>query len=218
MISKLLSAYGAFCVATVITQTILLGYFLAQGTINEHTLTKVVALFNGIDISGDRLQQILRESEDREQPDFEEILDARKMESLDMDMRRRSQDEYREAQTKREAALRLEEERLDSISQAFDRRLEETMQGAQEEGMRELQRIVQSFDAVQAKEQLLIMYEDERIDVVVNIVQAMSTEKRKDILAEFVSEDEKDKLAEILRRIGEGTSTMSLINQARAGS
>jgi hypothetical protein len=60
------------------------------------------------------------------------------------------------------------------------------------------------------------MYDDERIDDVVNIVQAMSTEKRKDILAEFVSKDETVKLADILRRIGEGTPTTTLINQARS--
>ncbi len=77
-----------------------------------------------------------------------------------------------------------------------------------------MQRTLQSLDAVQAKEQLLIMYEDERIDDVVTIVQAMSTDKRKDILAEFVSKDESEILAEILRRIGEGMPITGLINEA----
>ncbi len=171
---------------------------------------------NGIDITGDRLRQVLRESEDREQPDFDEILDARKMESLDMDMRLRSQNEARDELTKRLAEFRTERERFDDRRKAFDRRLDEISQGAQEEGLRELQRILQSLDADQAKQQLLTMYDDERIDDVVNIVQAMSAEKRKDILAEFVSKDESDKLAEILRRIAEGMPVTSLIDRARS--
>ncbi len=217
MASKLVSAFAAFCFATVITQMILFAYFLTRGTVNSDTMTKVVALLNGIDISGNRLQQILRDGEDREQPDFDEILEARKMESLDMDMRLRSQNEFRDELSKMLADFRVERERFDERRAAFDRRLEEIGQGAQEEGLKDLQRILQSLDAVQAKEQLLTMYDDERIDDVVNIIQAMSTEKRKDILAEFVSKDEADKLAEILRRIGDGTTTMSLINQAREG-
>lgn len=216
MIAKLSGAFGAFCIATVITQIILFGYFLTRGTVNGETLTQVVALMNGIDITGTRLQQVLRQSEDREQPDFDEILDARKMESLDMDMRLRSQNELRDELTKRLADFRVERDRFDERRIAFDRRLEEVKEGAQEEGLKELQQILQSLDAAQAKEQLMTMYDDERIDDVVNIVQAMSTEKRKDILAEFVSKDETDKLSEILRRIGEGTPVTSLIDQAGA--
>lgn len=216
MIAKLSGAFGAFCIATVITQIILFGYFLTRGTVNGETLTQVVALMNGIDITGTRLQQVLRQSEDREQPDFDEILDARKMESLDMDMRLRSQNELRDELTKRLADFRVERDRFDERRKAFDRRLEEVKEGAQEEGLKELQQILQSLDAAQAKEQLMTMYDDERIDDVVNIVQAMSTEKRKDILAEFVSKDETDKLSEILRRIGEGTPVTSLIDQAGA--
>ena len=217
MISKLLNAFAAFCTATVITQIIMLGYFLSQGTVTADTLTKVVALLNGIDISGDRLQQVMRASEDREQPDFDEILEARKMESLDMDLRLRSQNEFRGELSTMLADLRIERDRFDERRKSFDQRLAELKKGAQEEGLRDLQRILQSLDAGQAKQQLLTMYDDERIDDVVNIIQAMSTDKRKDILAEFVTADETKKLAEILRRIGEGTPTTSLINQAAGG-
>ena len=179
MVSKLLNAFAAVCVATVITQMILFGYFLTQGTINGDTTTKVIALLNGIDITGNRLQQVLRQSEDREQPDFDEILSARKMDSLDMDLRLRSQNELRDENSKMLADLMVNIERFDERRKAFDRRLEELKQGAQEQGLRDLQRILQSLDAAQAKEQLLTMYDDERIDDVVNIVQAMSTDKTK---------------------------------------
>ncbi|WP_419195145.1 hypothetical protein [Novipirellula herctigrandis] len=196
---------------------ILLGYFLVQGSFNGDTLTKMVALMNGIDISGNRLQQILKQSEDREQPDFEEILQARKMESLEMDMRLRSQNEYRDDLSKMLAELRGQRDFFDERREAFKEKLEKMEQGARDKGVQEVQRTLQSLDAVQAKDQLLRIYEDERVDEVVNIIQAMPIEKRKDILAEFVTPTEADKLAEILRRIGEGYPTTSLINQAGGG-
>ena len=217
MIGKLISAFAAFCVGTVITQLIMLGYFLFQGSVNAETGTKVIALLNGIDISGNRLQQILRQSEDREQPDFDEILEARKMESLEMDMRLRSQNEFRDDLSKMLAELRKQRDFFDERREAFKNKLAQIEQGAKDEGLQEVQRTLQSLDAAQAKDQLLRIYEDERVDEVVNIIQAMPMEKRKDILAEFVAPNEADILAEILRRIGQGYPSTSLINQA-AGS
>ena len=171
-------------------------------------------LLNGIDISGDHLEELLRNGQDREQPDFDEILDARKTGGYDMDIRLRSQQEFREDLRSMLAEVRDGRDRLDARVAKFRQELEEIRAGAHKEGLMAVQRTLQSLDAAQAKEQLLIMYEDERIDDVVTIVQAMSTDKRKDILAEFVTKDEADKLADILYRISEGMPTTSLINQA----
>ena len=55
------------------------------------------------------------------------------------------------------------------------------------------------------------MYDDKRIDDVVTILQAMSTDARKDILAEFNTPADVEILADILHRIGEGMPVSSLI-------
>ncbi|QDT02745.1 hypothetical protein K227x_11230 [Rubripirellula lacrimiformis] len=217
MIQKLLNAFVAFSVATVITQLILFGYILTRGHFSSETVTKVIALVNGIDITGNRLQQILRQSEDREQPDFDEILEARKLEGYDSDIRIQSQQTFRDELSTKLADLRTEQDRFDERRTSFKAELQQIREGSQKKGLQDVQRTLQALDPVQAKEQLLIMYDDERIDDVVTIIQAMSGEKRKDILAEFVSKDETEKLAEILRQIGEGMPTTSLINQAVDG-
>ncbi|TWT52991.1 hypothetical protein Pla22_06190 [Rubripirellula amarantea] len=217
MISKLSTAFAALCVATVITQMIVGGYLVGSGRLNSDNMTQVIALTNGIDITGQRLQQIMRASEDREQPDFDEILEARKLEGFDLEMRLQSQQSFRDELSTMLAELKNERDRFDNRVAAFRRELEEKREGIQKQGLRDVQRTLQSLDAVQAKEQLLIMYDDERVDDVVTIIQAMPTEKRKDIMAEFADKDEKIKLAEILRRISEGQPTTSLIDQAAAG-
>jgi hypothetical protein len=61
------------------------------------------------------------------------------------------------------------------------------------------------------------IYDADRIDDVVNIIQGIPIDKRKEILAEFTTPDEAEKLHEILLRIGDGLPTTQLIDQARNG-
>ena len=213
MISNLLRGLAAFCVATVLTQVILLSYFLIQGTLNRNSAIQLVALVNGIDVSGNRLQEFLRKSNDVEQPSFDEILDQRKMKSLDMDIRLRSQQEFRDELSIMLAELRDDQDRFSDRLLAFRTELKELNEEAQENGLQEVQRTLQSLDPEQAKEQLLIMYDDKRIDDVVTILQAMSTDARKDILAEFTTPADIDILADVLRRISEGMPVSSLIKE-----
>ncbi len=204
MTDKLIRWFAAFCVATIIFQFVLFGYLATRGTLNGPTVTKVVALANGIDITGDRLEEILRRDQQQEQPDFDEILEARKLEGLDMDMQRRSLVALKDDIGAEWAATKDERERLDERLQSFDKKEKETLALAQQEGVKQVQRTLQTLDAAQAKDQLLRIYDDKRIDEVVNIIQAMPTDKRKDILAEFATPEEADKLQEILSRISNG--------------
>ena len=213
MISNILRGLAAFCVATVLTQVILLSYFLIQGTLNRNSAIQLIALVNGIDVSGNRLQEFLRKSKDVEQPSFDEILDQRKMTSLDMDIRLRSQQEFRDELSIMLAELRDDQDRFSDRLLAFRTELKELGEEAQENGLQEVQRTLQSLDPEQAKEQLLIMYDDKRIDDVVTILQAMSTDARKDILAEFTTPADVEILADVLRRISEGMPVSSLIKE-----
>jgi hypothetical protein len=140
-------------------------------------------------------------------------LEARKNDSYDEDLKERSQKEFQDELTAMQTDLRDERARFDERLVAFRAELEEIRTGAQKEGLETVQRTLQTLDAAQAKEQLLIMYDDDRIDDVVTIVQAMSPDKRKDILAEFVLDGEPEKLADILQRISEGMPTTSLIDK-----
>ncbi len=203
-------ALTVFCIATVLTQLILTGYFLTRGSLSSDTLTRVIALMNGIDISGNRLQQIIQAGEDREQPDFNEILEARKLDSLDMEMQLRSLAKFRDEISQKLAKLKADSENFDDRRAALNADLEEVKKGAQDEGLSEVQRTIQVLPPAQAKQQLKIIYDDDRVDDVVNIVKAMSTEKKAEVLAEF--EDEPDILAEILKQIAAGLPTTELID------
>ncbi len=212
MIWKLIAS---FCVATVITQCLVLGVLASRGNLDSDKAIKMVALANGIDITGDRLSEMLEASKTTPTPSFNEILDQRAETGLDMDLKLNAIADFNEQVQAMLQDLQKRQERFDLRRDAFNNKLAELDQGLQDAGMRELQRTLEVLPPDQAKIQLLKIFEDGEIDTVVNITQGMSSDKTKKILSEFQTPDEQDKLAQILRRIGEGEPKKSLIEDAR---
>lgn len=214
MMTRLLAA---FCVGTVLTQLVMLGFFATRGTLNGDTATKVVALVNGIDITGERLRQVLQKSEQKEIPNFEEVLRQRMLAGTEMELRMRSQQAYENELTRLLEELKAAEARFDQRREAFDRKLDDVQKNVQEAGIKELQRTLQSLPVEQAKVQLLKFYDAGRVEDVVNIIQGIPLDIRKEIMAEFVEPAEAEKLHDVLRRIGEGQPVTSFIDEARKG-
>jgi len=213
----MLRLFAAFCVGTFLTQLIMLGYFATRGTLNGDTVTKVVALVNGIDITGERLRQVLQKSEQTEQPNFEEVLRRRMLAGAEMELRLRSQQAYENELTRLLEELKTSEARFDQRREAFDRKLEDVQQNAQNAGIKDLQRTLQSLPVEQAKVQLLKFYDAGRIDDVVNIIQGIPLDIRKEIMAEFIDPEEAEKLHDVLSRIGDGQPLSSFIDAAKEG-
>lgn len=210
----LLRIIGGFCVATVLTQMIIAGVYVARGTLNMNSITHIVALLNGIDITGQRLRMVMEKASGSELPSYDEVLAARVLKGLDIDVRLQAQERFARELQDRQESLKEAQTRFDRRREEFFVKLDELRQNTREDGMQELTRTLQALDPEQVKNQLLKMIADDRIEDVVNIIQATPLDKRTDILSEFVSPDEEEKLADILRRIGEGEPAKSLIDRA----
>ncbi|MEM9586020.1 MAG: hypothetical protein AAGA03_01960 [Planctomycetota bacterium] len=208
-------ALGAVCTGTCIAQLILLSVFIVRGTLNMETGTKMVALANGIDITGARLQKVLESTQDREQPDFEDILDARKDQGIEMDMRRASLEKSAREQSARQAKLEAEQAAFDERRNAYEQRLEQLLTQAVDEGLQEVMRMIQEMEPAQAKQHLLMMYDDDRVDDVVAILRNMQATKKKDIVAEFLNPAEMEKLDDVMLRIRAGEPMASTIAEAK---
>jgi len=214
-VALLIRLMAAFCVGTVLTQLIMLGYFATRGTLNSATVTKVVALVNGIDITGERLRKVLQDVEQSEQPDFEDVLRQRTLAGTEMELKLRSQRAYEDELTRMLEDIKSRQRRFDQRREAFERKLEDVQRDAQGAGLKELQRTLQSLPADQAKDQILKFYDAGQIDDVVNIIQGIPLDIRKDIMAEFVEPAEAEKLHDLLRRIGDGQPVTSFVDEAR---
>ncbi len=206
---------GAFCVATVLAEIMILALLFISGRLNEDSTAKIIALACGIDVSAERVRQALTTAEAQEVPSFEEIVQARANASLELDLRNASLSSHSEL-------LKFYEERLSKNEAGFDRRLEDYRQaltdreaGVQTQAVKDTQQTFEALKPAQAKEQLIKMLEDNQIADVVTIIQGLPSDKRKKILAEFKDPSDAEKLQVIIRRIMEGEPDKTLIDKAK---
>ncbi|MEZ6090700.1 MAG: hypothetical protein R3C05_22310 [Pirellulaceae bacterium] len=208
-------AIGGFCIATVLTQLLILTVMAVRGNLSASNTTKIVGLINGIDISGDRVAESIRAAKTEPVPSFDEVLAERARLGLEMDLRRRAQENYDNQLQVVQERLRLKESRFDTRKDAFYRKLEELSQGVQDEAMKSLQNTLETLPPATSKDQIIRMLDGGDLNDVVAIVKAMQPDKRKKILKEFVTPQEADKLQQILNQIGAGEPEKTVIDKAR---
>jgi hypothetical protein len=81
MIAKL---FSAFCVATIIAQLIILGMMAAKGNLRTDTFTQVLAVVNGIDVTGHQVENAFRNAREMPLPTHDEVLRERAQMSLEL--------------------------------------------------------------------------------------------------------------------------------------
>lgn len=211
----LLSLFGAFCVATILAQCIVLGLSAYRGNLTKETLLQGFALLNGIDITGQRLQKAIQEGREAPLPTYEDVTDVRAQKSLNLDMRERSVKLAKEQLEAKQRTLQTEISNFDTRKDAFYLKLDELSQGLDDTSLKDVRRTLESLPPEQSKDQLLKLVKDGQIRDVVAIVKGMPPDKSKKILGEFIEPEESEKLYEILRELRKGEPTAGLIEQAR---
>ncbi|EAQ82026.1 hypothetical protein [Blastopirellula marina] len=213
------SSFAYLCVATVLAAAIGAGVLIATNRVDSSKAYSILAIVYGID--EDKIREQLDEeskpAEDNEEPDMQAVIDARARRHLALDFRIQALDTGIENIRGMQANLAEERRRYDQLKTSFDDRLKKLEEGVRDDAIVELQRTMEAIDARQAKEQMMIMLErdDNSMQDVVTILKGMPNDKRKKIIAEFRSEEEKQKLADILNQIRLGVPEASLIKGAR---
>jgi hypothetical protein len=142
--------------------------------------------------------------------------------SLDLDLRESAIDKSLGDLRALQAQLQTESRRLDDWKRSFDKRLADLQSAAADAALLELQRTFEAISPKQAKEQILLMLKEpatpqnDPLRDIVTILRAMPLDKRKKILAEFKTEPEIEKLAEILRQVRLGNPDADLLRETRS--
>ncbi|PQO47142.1 hypothetical protein [Blastopirellula marina] len=213
------SAFAYLCVATVLAAGVGAAILIATNRVDSAKAYSILAIVYGIDEDKIR-EQMDEESQpekDNEEPDMQAVIDARARRHLALDFRIQALDTGIENIRGMQANLAEERRRYDQLKTSFDDRLKQLEEGVRDDAIVELQRTMEAIDARQAKEQMMIMLErdDNSMQDVVTILKGMPNDKRKKIIAEFRSEEEKQKLADILNQIRLGVPEATLIKDAR---
>jgi len=213
------AAFAYLCVATVLATGVGAAILIATNRVDSSKAYSILAIVYGIDEDKIR-EQMDEESQpekDNEEPDMQAVIDARARRHLALDFRIQALDTGIENIRGMQANLAEERRRYDQLKTSFDDRLKKLEEGVRDDAIVELQRTMEAIDARQAKEQMMIMLErdDNSMQDVVTILKGMPNDKRKKIIAEFRSEEEKQKLADILNQIRLGVPEATLIKDAR---
>ena len=217
-----LTGFAYFSVATILAQAALLGVLYARGNLSRAKTIDLVAISQDVD-----LQTMWRKLEAASKPvafeqvSFEEVLTARKHLSLDLDLREIAADKG--LIDVRQLAVLLEDERrqYETLKYEFDQRIENVRQGAVDEGLKEVQRQLESVDAKLAKDQILRILgnteipQDTSMNFVVTMFKNMPLERKKKIMGEFKTAEDRQQLNMIMSQIRLGVPDVEVIRQTR---
>lgn len=215
LIGMLGALFAYFCIATVLTATILGVYGLASGKLGPKQVEQIAAVLHGVDLTArGAASSDAKDKPKSEQPSFEAVTERRAMRWQEFELREKIvQDTLNELRTL-QVALAKEKDRFAKFAEAFQHGLNEQEQKAQDEGRRAFQALVENMKPKQAKEQLLLQYKAGKTDVVVETFRDMEEAKRAKIIAEFKDTTDAQILADILDRIRRNPK-QTLIEQTR---
>lgn len=218
----LITGCAYFSVATILAQVALIGMLYARGNLSQEKAVELIAVSQGVD-----LETIWYQLEKAampvkvEQVSFEEVLTARTQRSLDLDLREIAADKGLIDVRQLTRLQEDERRRYETLKYDFDQRIENIRQGAVDEGLKEVQRQLESVDAHLAKDQLLRILDNPDIpaetsmNFVVTMFKNMPLERKKKIMSEFKTGEDRKQLNLIMNQIRLGVPDVEVIRQTR---
>lgn len=214
------------CVSTVLAGAAILTYLANAWELDREKLEKMLAVAQGTDTATSGKPAAVVEPLPAEQASYEQILERRALAVRHLELREQAVKHDLDQVRFEHRRLADEEKQCRQLRKTFETELAAAQKNAQSEGRQEVLRTLESIKAKQAKEQLMRMLERNELDEVVSLMSAMSETKRAKIVAEFKTEIDSEKLADILRRIREaapvttaaGTAQKQLTRPNPAGS
>lgn len=205
-----------FCVATVLAQVAALAGMAAKGALDRGRLLRVMAALHGLDLVTMQAQLVKPASTtDDEQPSVGDRLVAQDLQNLDLDLRQSSLEKGRSDLLAMQTELAAEVASFDETRKAFDANLKKLAEESQAESLKSVQRTIDAMQPEQAKTQLLKMIENNKMQDVVTIIKAMSTDKCKKLVATFKAGADEEQLYEIIQSIRAGDPLAKTVNDTQ---
>jgi len=202
LLRSLLTAFVYVCVATILAQVTGAVVLWATGKMDKKRVFRILAAVYGVDLSSaeDQSDEATTE-EGAKNVAYEAIVERRVMKALDLDLREQALSNGIDNLRRLQDNLTEKRARYERVKDDFDAELKRLQNNFQKDGLIELQATLEVMHPKQAKNQLLRMIDDDAMDHVVGTLKTMPLDRRKKILAEFKTDEESEKLADILRQI-----------------
>jgi hypothetical protein len=204
-----------FCVGTIITQTLLAAVLWPRMRLDKERITRIAAIAQGIDDAAKEGAKASKQSEG-EQPSYQEIVDTRAVKYRNLELREQQLRNNLVQVQSEESKLADDSKKYKQLRESFDIDLAQLEKSATSTGMEELRRTLEKMKPKQAKEVLVEMLDKKEIDKVVILLRQMILKNRVNIIAEFKSGEDLDKISEVLRRLREGEPEIEISDNAKS--
>jgi hypothetical protein len=208
-------------VGTVVAALVGLAMLYQKGAFSDDRVLNMWAALHGIPVPGDAAAAAGDSRDPEEHPAYDDIIMKRALAALDLELRENTLDKALGELRTIELKIRTEQERFDRLVVSYEEKLQSLEANAADAAVLETQRTLEALPPKQAKQQLLNLLEgapspgiENPMAAVVALVKAMPIERRRKILQEFKSENEDEKLAEILKEILRGAPDVPFLRQA----
>lgn len=188
------AALSLFCVATFLTQLLLLGTLLARGILNQDKWEKLQAVASGVDYSQIRADLLDAEYQAENDPVSLASNDLVKIQDRALSLSASN--------------IALTESRLRELGRRFA--IQEDTFGGQvatletnvlQTTRKQLVQLVKNMAADQVKDHMVRMVKDQALDDVLGVIRELNTGEQTKIFASFQTDEEKGVLNEILKKM-----------------
>ncbi|MCA9107028.1 MAG: hypothetical protein KDA83_16525 [Planctomycetales bacterium] len=223
MIGRLWQAVLGICVGTVLLELLWLGKTYADGQWGRWDVRDMLSIIYGID--RETVLDLQQEIDPPESFPMLAVSEQQRIETgrvLDFDMRERSLLTAVSDLKAFRAALDDEKAAYEEMRIEFESQLARLQGVAQDADLVRLRETLQSIDPVQAKDQIMALLkraddsgDREIVNDVVVMIRTMPMDKRRKVLSEFQTEEERRQLAMLLGQIRLGNPEIPLIRSVR---
>jgi hypothetical protein len=210
------AAFTYFCVATVLTEAILAVVIVSKWQLDRTRVAQMLAIASGVDLFAFRTEaEKERDQPPAEQPSYDQVLEARAAKMRNLELREQAlQDELAQLRLAQEKTAD-EQKRYKQVKESFDAALRAQSEGAAANGTEEVRRIIEAVKPKQAKDLLVQMLDEKKLDEVVVLLAAMPDAKRAKIIGEFKTAEDKQRIGQVLDRIAAGVPAADIADQTR---
>jgi hypothetical protein len=200
-----------FCLATVVAQAFLFVYLTLVWKPDRNQAIQALAILQGVDLFAMKEKAEQEGSElSVEQVSYDQIRETRAIKVYHLELREQALQDALSQLAFEQRKLSEERKRYKQLRDEFDQQLLQIQEGAIVAGTDNVQTKLEGIKPKQAKDLLLQMLKNDKLDQVVELLANMPTVKCAKIMGEFKTAEESKQLYEILQRIRDGYPNFDL--------
>jgi hypothetical protein len=211
----LLTLIAYFCVATVITLVLILGYMWQTDRLNDEKVFRIVALLHDVDLQQIAQAQVKTDDEvPPEEPSINKVLHEQHVRDRNFEVKMLALQRGKQDYDHSYQELKKEIDRYDRLAQDWQSRLKQQEELTNQQNVAKVVSQLEQVSPEVGKAELLRWINEGRMDDAIVLMSKMSEKKLGKILKTFETDTELDTLHEIHEHIIGGSRETEQLEKA----